>query len=92
MKNKNTPNSRRLAVFLSIALLGSFTLSGCYDMRTAVEQRVDTLPRPVVIATANAEGVLLRGANGAVIMIPPDFYMAKTIHAQGMKPGDVLVP
>jgi len=25
-------------------------------------------------------------------MIPPDFYMAKTIHAQGMKPGDVLVP
>jgi hypothetical protein len=35
---------------------------------------------------------LLRGANGAVIMIPPDFYMAKTIHAQGMKPGDVLVP
>lgn len=38
MKNQNTSSSRRLAVFLSIALLGLFAFSGCMKEPVSTEK------------------------------------------------------
>lgn len=84
------PNHGKKAASMFAALLAS-CFTGC-GMPMSLDERMSSLPRPVVIVTANADGVLLRGSDNAVLMIPPDYHMARTIHAQGLKPGDVLLP
>lgn len=82
---------RKAPLLVSSALI-CLLCALCSGCETEVEQRLDGLKKPVVVAAIGEKGsVLLNGADGKSLMVPHDYYLAESI--RGSKAvGDVLIP
>jgi len=57
------------------------------------ERIMNTMKKPIYIASISTDGdVLLYDSKGDVLMLPHDYYMAKSILDSGFKAGDILIP
>ena len=80
------------SLFRILLLFACITmLSGCELGETAMEQRINNLEKPVRIISISEKGdVLVAGADGHLMLIPREFYLAQALVK--MKVGDIVSP
>ena len=88
MENILKGNVSKAFLFVFIFLLLS-VISGC---KTKIDQSIDEMVKPVIVAAISENGtVLLRGADGKILTIPNTYYAAQAISGS-IGVGEIVIP